>query len=480
MAGIDGVLPADGLYVDEREFARGLDGLSTLPLERPPGMYALSALLGSATHPERARAVMSMLSLLPALGILLLSPSRGFWRWVLPLGVAVEPVLALFGTRLLPAVPAAVLVTFAVVSAHRGRWHLFGALMGLACLFRAELLLGLPLLLLASRRGRPIAASLSWAAIVLPVMLLNLGAGAGPVIAGNGSLNLWLGTEVELMETPPGVEFEELMAMDGDDPQLHFMGRWVRAVYSDPLGWVALGIRKLAMTLSVPGPGRNLELRYLIGRAGLAPLLAPMLALFSLGLVRVFRPSASAAGMATGWRSLALVIFIVPILFLPAARYRLALMPVLWAAAATSVPGRGELTAWCGVGAALVALSLLSPTGVRPGLTEVQRAERMVDLKESGKALEALRIAEARGYEGADRDNLAGIALCLSGNAAGGLERFRRAAEVAPHSPTVWKNTAVCLAGMGRRRQAVLAATRAVELNGDLVDDLAPLLTRSP
>ncbi|MGM0627505.1 MAG: hypothetical protein ACQETZ_05020, partial [Candidatus Fermentibacterota bacterium] len=91
--GLDGILPAEGLYVDERVYAEGFGALDSLPFQRPPGMYALAGLVGAGADPARARWVMSALSLLPALALALAMPRRGYWSLLLPLAVVVQPDL---------------------------------------------------------------------------------------------------------------------------------------------------------------------------------------------------------------------------------------------------------------------------------------------------------------------------------------------------------------------------------------------------
>jgi Flp pilus assembly protein TadD len=64
----------------------------------------------------------------------------------------------------------------------------------------------------------------------------------------------------------------------------------------------------------------------------------------------------------------------------------------------------------------------------------------------------------------------------MSGDGEAGLSSFEEGLRLAPRSPTLWKNAAVCLAGMGRREEASAAAARAVRLNRGLREELAPLL----
>jgi hypothetical protein len=348
--------------------------------------------------------------------------------------------------------------------------------MGLACLFRAELLIALPLLIAMPPRGMRAAlgVALPWAAAVVPVLALNLAAGAGPVVSSNGAENLWLGSDRRLMTTPPGVEFEQLVQVSSSTGQRDFLDRAGESILQSPGRWLLLGLEKTAAAASLPGPGRNLEVGYLVGRLGLRPLLLPMLLLVSLGVLRLLRPRGQRADLPLR-RALAAAGLLTAFLFLPAARYRLAVMPALWLSAAAA-PRREELPWWGAACAGMLALSLAAPATVRPGLTQIQRAERMVDEGRPRQALASLDAAAGRGFEGADLHNLAGIALSMAGEGEAGLQSFRTAAAMAPASPTVWKNAAVCLAGLERWRDAGLAAERAVELNPKLSDQLAPLL----
>jgi tetratricopeptide (TPR) repeat protein len=474
---LDGILPPQGLYVDERVYAEGFDALSELPFRRPPAMFALSGLLGALSGPAAARWIMAAVSLLPALLLALRMPDRGYWSLAVPLAVALEPDLVLFGLQLLPAVPAAAAVTGALAALSAGRRTWAGLLMGLACLFRAELVLALPLMALLPPRGvrQWLGVALPWAAVLLPVMLLNMGAGAGPVISTNGPENLWLGARRSTLETPPGLEFEQLVAVEGRQ-QEGFLRRASRAVAARPPQWLLLGLEKAALSLTVPGPGRNLEVGYLTGRLHLRPLLLPMLLLLSLGAWRLIRAGRSGDGALALQRALAAGALLAAFLFLPAARYRLAALPALWMAASRAPPDGRVLPGWAAVAAVLAVLSLTLPDPVRPGLTQIQLAERRLDESLPGPALRALDGARERGYRGADLHNLAGIGLSMTGRQEEALERFREALRLAPRSPTAWKNTAVCLAGMGRWEEASRAAARAVRLNDELEEELAPLL----
>jgi tetratricopeptide (TPR) repeat protein len=207
----------------------------------------------------------------------------------------------------------------------------------------------------------------------------------------------------------------------------------------------------------------------------LRPFLLLSLGLLSLGLLRVVRPVDGNAPELALQQALVAGVLLTAFLFLPAARYRLAAMPAVWTAA-LSAPGRKELLPWGAVAALVVALSLLTTSPVPPGLTQIQQAERRIDTDRPREALEALQEARRRGYSGADMHNLAGIASSMAGDDEGALRQFSEAARLAPRSPTVWRNRAVCLAGMQRWEEAAGAARRALSLNPELRPQLEPLL----
>jgi len=91
--------------------------------------------------------------------------------------------------------------------------------------------------------------------------------------------------------------------------------------------------------------------------------------------------------------------------------------------------------------------------------------------------MEYIELAEERGYEGADLHNIRGACIASSGGEFRGAAReFSRALELAPGSPTAWKNIAVLLWNNGYREEALYAAEKAVSLNSALRTQLGPIL----
>ncbi len=486
---VDGVLPLSHLYVDEITYAAG--PVSGAGFERPPGMYLLAAVAGWTGTPIPGRAVISLLSMVPAAAVALAFAGRmreaASRRWALACAAmaALSPVGALFGLFLLPAVPAAALVSAALLLRLRGRVLAAGFAAGCAALFRGELLL-LPvvhfLVTAALRRGlRHWTVYASGTALAIaPVILVNAASGSGPVIAENGAENLWLGTDWELLSTPPGVEFEQLVSVAPEAAgtvEAAFMRRALSSISAEPLPWLAMGLRKVAAWLALPGPGRNLEVSRLLSTTGLAWLLPLMLPALALGLPRALR----GRGGGTDWRPLALSMVLTgaaaAFLLFPAARYALAVSPALWFLAASRPPSRRELLPAGAVAALVTVASLMPyPGAVRPGLTEVLEAERMISEGRYHDALDLLSEAGERGFDGADLHNLAGTAYALTGRVATGLSEFEEALRHAPGSPSLWKNYAVCLWNAGRPGDASEAAMTAVELDPALKPELGPLL----
>ena len=166
-------------------------------------------------------------------------------------------------------------------------------------------------------------------------------------------------------------------------------------------------------------------------------------------------------------------------LFIPAARYRTAFFPAFLFAAAASAPGRRELPAWAAASIAVIAVSVLVPYpgAPRTGLTELQAAQEHLERSEPTVALDLLHEAAGRGYEGADLHNIAGASLMMLGRTGEGIAQFREALEIAPGSPSLWRNTSVALWNSGDYEQSVSAARRAVELDPRLSIELAPVLS---
>lgn len=479
---LDRLLPLGGLYVDEKTysmspFVPGIEGFS-----RPPGMFLVSMLLNMQHNVTLSRILFALLSLLPALALYLAFRKRGgTWVHMCTAGLIFSPFMVLFGLQLLPAVPAAALIAFTLLLAKRGRVVSAGFLAGIAILFRAELALVPLFLLLFSFRKHFrewMMFTASAAIAVIPVIVLNLAAGAGPVIASNGGENLWLGTDWELINTPPGTEFEELVStgesLTGGDTV--FFDRALSSIGISPFTWLSMGGRKLLAFFTLPGPGRNFETGWILWRTWLIILLPLTLLAISAGTTTVFRKGKSF------WQSIAAAVIcsgvVSAFIFFPSARFRSAVLPAFWFMAASLIPDWNNLKKAIAPAAGIVIVSLLVtyPGMERSGLTSMLAAEYLIDSGKLGESAEYLDDAEERGYSGADLYNLRGVLVSLSGNQGEGLLEFEKALLIAPESPTLWKNYAVSLWSNGRYVDSIEAARRAVFLNPLLREQLSPIL----
>ncbi len=482
-AGLDGILLPNGLYVDEVEYSRGLDALTNPPFERPPGMYVLAWMTGLPANVIQARFLFSLLSMVPAVCILIAFGNR-HWGMACAAAAALEPLTAFFGLQLLPAIPAAAILSLALLAAVRKRVLLACFLAGISLLFRGEIIILLPVLLIMSiglrERFRQYVRYSSMLLVpVIPVVLLNLSSGAGAVISTNGAENLWLGTDWELLGTPPGVEFEALMRLDtpGMTSDQHFGSMAMERIVSSPMEWIWMGTRKAIAAFTFPGPGRNLEVGELIRRTGLVFLLPLSVLFISLSLARITpkrrRNFSSRLSMA-----MIFTVAIAAFIFVPAARYRTALFPAFFFLAASSKPSRNEIIRGFSIAALITLASLLIPFpgSPRKGLTELQSAQEWLDRDRPDRALEDIRAAGERGYEGADIHNISGAALSGVGRESEGLGEFLEALAMVPDSPTLWRNTAVSLWNLGRFVEGLEAARKAVSLDPRLEEQLAPIL----
>ncbi len=445
----------DTLHVDEITYSQG----DSPPFERPPGMYLLASI---SRNPDRMRMIFSLISLVPSIAFFLLR-EPGMKNSLLAGVLAVEPTLAFSGLQVLPSAPAAALLSIALCL-NSGKYALSGWITGMAALFRGELLLFLPLSILFLRPLRKWAWTVAgFTGAVLPLMVLNLFSGGTFSIGENGPLNLWLGTSWELLSTPPGLEYEELVR--GDD----FTERAMDAIGDSPVKWLGIGLVKSAAFLSVPGPGRNIEAPELLGSSVLMitlPLTGILLALGIGGAGRNMETSLLAAGIASAF------------IFFPSMRHRAVYIPAL-VLMASSLRWKPAVPA----GAAVLALSLFMeyPAGVRRGMTEIQMAQNRLEAGRYHDAIRYLELGWERGYRGADYHSIKGASIASSGGEfAEAAEEFSRALELAPESPTAWKNMAALLWNYGYREDAVFAAERAVYLNPLLRRELASVLSTGP
>ncbi len=482
---VNRILPLNGLYVDEQTYTMnpvipGSNGFS-----RPPGMFVMAMITNAANHPLNSRVCISILSLLPAIALFLtFRKQRSSWVYICCTGLALSPFVIISGIQFLPAVPAAAFLSFSMLLAKRRKFLLAGFLAGAAVLFRAELALIPAVLFFFSFRSRLREWSIFTAGTVmsvLPVIILNISAGAGPVIAVNGAENLWLGTDWELLSTPPGTEFEELMAIgeQGRGGSSDFLNRAYHAIVSSPLKWFGMGIQKILAFFTLPGPGRNLETDWLLKKTLLILMLPFSLMAMSLGSARCFDKER------IFWHDLAVSIILAGVIsafvFFPSARFRLTVIPAFWFLSASAVPERKlfRSAGFAAIVIILISLFVTYPGMVRSGLTSTLAAEHMIDSGNPAGALEELDYASKRGFYGADLHNLRGISYSLLDYSSEGLMEFERAIEIAPESPTLWKNYAVSLWTNGKYNESVQAARRAVNMNPLLIEELEPILVHA-
>ncbi len=483
---VNSILPLNGLYVDEKTYTMNPVTPGSVGLSRPPGMFIIAMITKGADHPLTSRVFISILSLLPAIALFLgiYRKQKSKWVYICCAGMALSPFFVLSGIQILPAVPAAASLSFSMLFAKRRKFLLAGFLAGIVVIFRAELALIPAVLFFFSFRSRLREWSIFAAGsvmAVLPVIILNISAGAGPVISVNGAENLWLGTDWELLSTPPGTEFEELVAigeLDGGGDSA-FIQRAFNAIKSSPQKWFVMGIQKILAFFTLPGPGRNLETGWLLKKTLLILMLPFSLMAMSLGSVRCFDKNR------IFWHDLAVSVILAGVIsafvFFPSARFRLTAIPAFWFLSASAVPDRKQIryAGFASLVIIIISLFITYPGMVRSGLTSALAAEHMIESGNPAGALEELDYASKRGFYGADFHNLRGVSCSLLGYSTEGLIEFERSIDIAPESPTLWKNYAVSLWTNGRYSESVQAARRAVNLNPLLRDQLEPILVHA-
>ena len=442
----------NSLHVDEITYSQG----DSPPFERPPGNYLLASL---SRDYGTLRTIFSMISMLPAL-FLFLFREKNLKNSISAGILAVEPTLAFSGLQVLPEAPAAALLTLALCQVEKNKL-LAGWFIGAAALFRGELLIFLPVSLFFVRPLKnwgTVAVGIS--AAVIPLMMLNLLSGGSFAPGENGPLNLWLGSKPQLLEIPPGIEYEQLV---GDSS---FTDNAVESIADSPVSWLGLGFQKLAAFISIPGPGRNIESPFLLASTVLIFLMPLTGIILALGLAGSGRNAVSALFF-TGILS--------AFIFFPSIRHRAVYIPALLLSA-SSMKWKPAIP----FAVLIVSLSLFFkyPAEVRPGLTYVQTAGMLLNRGEFHLAMEHLDRAEALGFEGADIHNIRGACIASSGGEfRRAVEEFSMALELAPEYPSAWKKMAALLWNYGYTDDARFAAEKAVTLNPSLRAELYPLLS---
>ena len=444
---------ADTLHVDEITYVTG----DSPPFERPPATYLLAQTLKQPSH---LRVLFSIISLIPAILFFTLGEKNTKNSIVAGL-LAIEPTLLFSGLQILPEAPAAALLAAALLTLNK-KPHLSAWFIGTAALFRGELLLFIPVSALFIRPFKKYLTTIAFILIpILPVFIINLISGGDFTLAQNGSMNIWLGSNWTLLETPPGLEFEQLMK------ETSFTTLAQQEITKDIPNWLQRGVVKTAAFLTIPGPGRNIEATRLINQTILKLFLPITLIFLALGLSAIRKNTQSA---------LIVTALISAFIFFPSIRHRAVFIPTL-ALLATSY--RKKTTIVLTLAIILLTLTTDYPARVRPGLTEVQLAQNELQNNNFSEALQLLKEAELQGYTGADLHSIRGATIASSGGDFHLAAReFATTLELVPNSPSAWKNMAVLLYNYGHYEDARHAAQRAVNLNQNLRQELTPLLQR--
>lgn len=378
-------------------------------------------------------------------------------------------------------------------------WALAGLTAGLAALTRPNVLL-FAVLFCAWQlwRRRPVAALASFVGcallVILPVTLRNRAAEPGLVlVSANGGVNFYIGNNADYDRTValrPGMEWEEMVAEPGRAGHVtaaakssFFLRKGLAWIASHPLDYLELLGRKTFHFWSGPEIKRNQDVYYARRHSSILGfllwdrhlsvpfgLIGP-LSLLGLGLSLRLRGDPTAL-----LRLYALSYTASVLLFFPAARYRMPVLPVLIAFAAlaawrllSSLRGRSWPEA-ARLGAPLAAL-LVACNATRAPSTE-EDAQLHFDLGEVHlrKGADALSEEHSRralqldpGYNYA-RHNLA-VALFHRGRHE---ESARTARATLAENPRRLE-THVLLArvheALGQPRQAALSLRRALELD---------------
>lgn len=307
--------------------------------------------------------------------------------WISWSAAALCAPLLFFDLQLLGASVATLLLLTATdrvaawVPGHNDRWLWAGGLaLGLACITVATCLVTIPVLVgWAARRARRDAAGIGISlyflaaalAPVITVTAVNLGASGQPVLVSwNGGVNFWIGNNPDYDRTVairPGRAWKALTAEAGragahreSAASGWFFRRSLRWIGGHPGAWVALMVRKTGLFLRGDEIARNQEiypfrqgslvLRALLWIRGLAFPTGILLPLGLAGVATLISKrrrgwggtipgepagspnSCAAIPSGSGAGDLALLVGVYAfavILFFPASRYRLPVLPFL-------------------------------------------------------------------------------------------------------------------------------------------------------
>lgn len=379
-------------------------------------------------------------------------------------------------------------------------WGSCGWVLGLTALCRENALVLLPLLVWGAmaagggstdrrRGGRwlPLAAALGGLALAIgPVTVHNWRQEPDLVpISSSGGINFFLGNNAESSETlaiRPGSRWQALLdeprragAETAADRSRYFYGKALRWIASDPPGFVANTLRKAAVLLSAHEQGRNQDiypsrsgswvLRVTMWKAGPIGfpfgLLLPFAALGACALLRggPLRSAVSApegrASKGEGSTLLLLVgLYVLGVLlYLPAARYRIPLVPFL--AVLAMIGAR----AWLGA--------------CWPRPRARLRGRDRSCLAAVGVFLSAALAANGGWIETredpADQAFLQGSALAEFGQVEDALVELDRAVRLEPGHADAWTALAALKGRTGRGEESVRAALTAITIDSTLV-----------
>lgn len=454
------------------------------------------------------------------LAMLLVARWRGGWA---PAGagiaVALTGSLIYFDAELLPASPAALLVTgWLLILASPGRpggwWArcrpvVAGLVLGVGGVLLPTLAIPAVLVLawLLRREGlkQVVIVAVAAAIPILPVTVRNYAYEPDLVpVSWNGGVNFWIGnnhTFPDSVGIRPGIRWSQLVSQprcEGGAETRAAESAWfyrqsLSYIASDPLSWAGDLLRKAVGTVSAREIGRNRNpyaareeavlLRLLLWPLGLP--FVPILAAFVAGWVGAAAPGRRSVP----WPLILAVLGFLAanVLFFPTARYRVPVLPAMIAVAAIGLPplvaaaSRRRRTAAAAVALAAIAVSL-----VPSGMPRVPRAETFyeigIDMSHDGDPASAVRMFE-RGLElspeHADLHRAMGLALLRTGREAEGRRHLRRAIELEPRAASAWQ----ALAGLARAdrdfekaRELYQNAVEADPCNPRIRADLATLL----
>lgn len=409
---------------------------------------------------------------------------------------------------------------------HRQRglwlWSLVGLALGVSALCRENALILAPALAVAlatsSRQGPPLRRSLAIAAMgmgvlgaIAPVTLHNLRHDSGKVlISSSGGLNFFIGNNAEAVRTEqirPGRHWDDLVARPrreagATEPSARsafFYAQARRWIREDPAGFLRNLGRKTVALLSAHEQKRNQDLyeareaswvlRALMWRAGGAGfpfgLVAPLALVGLLGLTGLL--GRHGRNHRLGLLGLITVVYAAGIvLYLPAARYRLPLVPLAAILAAWAVYGgwhawrahraaraeghrSGELWRWI---AALLGCAVLCNGGWvvatdNPAEQRYLRGTALLELERPAEALQQFEAAVALDPSDAEAwTNLAAL-RGSAGDSRGALEAAEHAVAAAPDEARGHGNLALALASLGRQDEALAAWRTALRLEPD-------------